>query len=552
MPRLRTGFCIGAFGLLACCVTPLAAESTPSLLSDSGEGCLRRLPPVASAQRGPSQSPLPSVMQGQPIPTWAPERDASPILAQDDTATELAHYQESAADEATPEGTRPVPGRTDTVTKKKDEFPNFKITGFTQLDGGWYWQSPNNKATVGDAQDGVGFRRARLAAYGRAAENTNWQLEMDFATAGRPSFFDTFLEQMEVPALGNVRIGQFVQPFSIDSMSGFRNLPFLERSLPFLAFVPFRRVGLMAYDLSPDEMTNWGVSVFKTGAFNNAPLGDDRFASDIGDVGGYSMSTRVSHLMYYDPLAEDRYLWLVGAGYDYSQMTENDAALSGTPGNAGGGPSPFFQTRVLPEFGTLGYPENGSTFGTAVNGTPIFIDSGRYAAQSFNLWGLETLWQSGPWSVQSEWMGMSVNSVVGPIFYNGAYAEVMYRITGETRVYDKKTAALKNPVPFTDFISMKPGGVCGWGAWEVCARWSFVNIHNPEELQGHYYNPTTNTYDARGGAGNGTLNDLTFGVTWFLNAHSKLQFNYIHAMLDNVVRADSTANLFVTRAQVDW
>jgi phosphate-selective porin OprO/OprP len=549
---IRTGLlCCLALALQVTCLTlPVRAQSSPSLLSPNGK-FLERLPPVSPDDRLASAAPT----NGQVIPSWLGVNPASPNAAKD---AALVHYQESAADEATPQGVNPVPGMTDTSgikkkdDKKKEEFPNFKLTGFTQLDGGWYSQSPNNMTTVGDAQDGVGFRRARLAAYGKAAEMTNWQIEMDFATAGRPSFFDVFLEQMEVPALGNVRIGQFVQPFSIDSMSGFRNLPFLERSLPFLAFVPFRRVGLMAYDLSLDEMTNWAVSVFKTGGYNNAPLGDDRFATDIGDIGGYSFTTRLSHLLYYDPHAEDRYLWLVGGGYDFSQMTQNDAAGSGAPGNAGGGPSPFFQSRVLPEFGSLGYPENSSPFGNAANGTPIFIDSGRYAAESFNLWGLETMWQTGPWSAQSEWMAMMVNSAVGPIFYNGAYFEVMYRLTGETRVYDKKTASLKNPVPYTDFISAKPGGIWGWGAWEIAGRWSFVNIHNPDDLNGHYYNAVTNTYTANGGNGNGTLNDLTLGVTWFLNQHAKLQFNMIHAMLDNVVTGNSTANLFVTRAQVDW
>jgi phosphate-selective porin OprO/OprP len=62
---------------------------------------------------------------------------------------------------------------------------------------------------------------------------------MDFAAAGRPSFFDNYVEQEQLPILGAVRIGQYLQPFSVDAMSGFRNLPFL-------AFVPFRRVGAMA------------------------------------------------------------------------------------------------------------------------------------------------------------------------------------------------------------------------------------------------------------------------------------------------------------------
>src|SRR5262249_7650548 len=159
---------------------------------------------------------------------------------------------------------------------------------------------------------------------------------------------------------------------------GFRHLPFLERSLPFLAFVPFRRVGVMSSNWNDDQSTVWANSVFRTGGFNNAPLGDDRFGLDIGDVGGFSYSTRLTHLMYYDDLATDRYLWELGGSFDYSRITQNDAVGSGTSGNAGGGPSPYYQSKVLPEFGLLGYPENSANFGSAVNGTPIFVDSGRY------------------------------------------------------------------------------------------------------------------------------------------------------------------------------
>jgi hypothetical protein len=188
--------------------------------------------------------------------------------------------------------------------KKANTFPTFKMTGFLQLDSAYYSQTPLNIATVGNAQDGTGFRRARLAVQGKVAEMTNYQLEMDFATAGRPSFFDNYLEQENIPILGDVRVGQFLQPFSVDAMSGFRNLPFLERSLPFLAFVPFRRVGAMASNASEDDMTHWAYSVFHTGGFNNAPLGDDRYATDFGDVGGYSFSTRITHLLYYDEHAQ--------------------------------------------------------------------------------------------------------------------------------------------------------------------------------------------------------------------------------------------------------
>lgn len=449
--------------------------------------------------------------------------------------------------------------RDDADEQKANTYPTFKTTGFLQLDTVFYSQSQKNINTVGDGQDGTGFRRARFAVGGKVAEFTQYQLEVDFATAGRPSFFDNYVEQGNVPYFGDIRIGQYLQPFSVDAMSGFRNLPFLERSLPFLAFVPFRRVGIMSSNATEDDMTHWAFSLFRTGGFNNAPLGDSLFATDTGDIGGYSFSTRITQLLYYDDYAEDRFLWHIGASYDYSQLGGNDAlgAAAGLNNNLGT-PAPFYQSRVLPEFGPLGQPQLNQSFGpapggtSAANGTPIFVDSGKYQANNFQLFGLETVYQYGAFSFQSEYMGTSVESVVGQIYYHGAYAEAMYRLTGEHRLYDKKMAALKNPVPFADFIPLKADGVRGWGAWEIAGRWSFVDIRNPSKLDGHYYNSATNTFTGTSKAGNGTLNDTTLGLTWFLNYHTKVQFNWIHTFLDNSQKGFSNADLFVSRVQVDF
>ncbi|MGC4005294.1 MAG: porin [Pirellulales bacterium] len=437
------------------------------------------------------------------------------------------------------------------AAEKPITFPNFKMTGFLQLDSAFYSQDALNRSIVGDAQDGTGFRRARLAVAGNVAPFTAYQLEVDFATAGRPSFFDCFVEQSNIEYLGAVKIGQFCQPFSVDSLTGFRNLTFLERSLPFLAFVPFRRVGIQSSNLSTDESTAMAVSCYRTGGFNNAPLGDDRYATDFGDIGGFSMSTRLTHLLQYDDLAEDRYLWHVGGSYNYSQLGANDAIGSGTTGNAGS-PRPFYQARTTPEFGVLGYSEFSQPFGVAVNGTPVFVDSGRYEANNFNLFGLETVYQNGAWGFTSEYMVTVVDSVVGPITYDGAYAQLAYRLTGEHRVYDKKLGTLGKLVPFADFIPLKRDGVAGWGAWEVAAHYSYVDIQNPGTLDGHYYSAASNSFTGTSKAGNGYLQDTTLGLTWFLNTHTKIQLNWIHAMLDNTAHGYSDADLFVSRVQVDF
>jgi len=99
---------------------------------------------------------------------------------------------------------------------------------------------------------------------------------------------------------------------------------------------------------------------------------------------------------------------------------------------------------------------------------------------------------------------------------------------------------------------LKSGEIRGWGAWEIAGRWSVVQLNNPEELDGHYYNSVTNSFDTTNKAGNGVLNDTTLGLTWFLNAHTKLQLNWIHAMLRNTAKGYSSADLFVSRIQVDF
>ena len=508
------------------------------------------LPPVVPVPAGPLNSPSGASLIPTATTSLAPA--PAPFGVQPAAAQQPEGYtNDNVADGQTPGGEQrlsQLETAFDAFERQLEreagatKFPSAKLTGFTQLDNYFMQQSRNNIATVGDGQNGLGFRRARLAVLGNVAQFTAYQLEVDFATAGRPSFFDCFVEQDEIPWFGAVRVGQYLQPFSVDAMSGFRHLPFMERSLPFLAFVPFRRVGAMASNKSEDEMTYWAYSIFKTGGFNNAPLGDSRFATDIGDQGGVSFSTRITQLLFYDEPSDGRYLWHVGGAYNFSSLT----------GNLGNGPRPFYQARTGPEFGPIGdgIETSPPTFGpvsyAASNFTPPnFVDTGRFRAHSFNLLGFETVFQNGPFNLQSEFMVTEVNSIAGPVWYTGAYVEVMYRLTGEQRGYDKRLAALKNPVPFTDFISLRRG-IVGLGAWEVAARLSYIDLRNPGRLQPSMYVQNTNN------SGNGTLTDLTLGGTWFLNYHTKVQFDWVYAMLDNSQRGNSVASNYVSRVQVDF
>ncbi|TWT46685.1 hypothetical protein Pla111_17860 [Botrimarina hoheduenensis] len=87
------------------------------------------------------------------------------------------------------------------------KFPSVAVTGFFQADAIWFAQDDANIGAVGDAQDVADFRRARLAAKGKVAENVDYMMEYDFAFPGRPSFMDVYVDLADVSRFGHLRIG---------------------------------------------------------------------------------------------------------------------------------------------------------------------------------------------------------------------------------------------------------------------------------------------------------------------------------------------------------
>ena len=77
----------------------------------------------------------------------------------------------------------------------------------------------------------------------------------------------------------------------------------------------------------------------------------------------------------------------------------------------------------------------------------------------------------------------------------------------------------------------KPGE--GIGAWEILGRISHIDLNDA-------------------GVNGRRLTDFTVGCNWYWNRYTKIQFNWIHSRLDDVVFGDSVANAFAVRAQLDF
>jgi phosphate-selective porin OprO/OprP len=396
-------------------------------------------------------------------------------------------------------------------------YPNVALHGVFQADFGWFHQDANSLATFGRIQDGADFRRARLQANGAVTENVNYFIQFDFAFPGRPTFTDLWMEMIDLPFLGAVRIGQWKEPFSLEVVSSFRYTTFAERSLLFQSFTPFRHIGMGFYNHADNLRATWAASAFRSG--------QDQFGGSISTDGGWSGAGRVTGLPWYDEAADGRYYLHLGSAYWFNSPPHHIHRFRTIP-------EYFIGENIPGDIGTSLQAVPG-----ALNGTPFFVDTGPLlGVNHVQTFGGEVLWVHGPWSVQSEAMVALVNRRDQPNdMFSGMYAQVGYFLTGEHRPYDRKAGAIDRIIPFENFFWVRtPGGPClGKGAWEVASRFSHVHL-NDNDVVG------------------GTLTDWTMGVNWYINPYCKIQANYIRAFLNHRRTGRSDTDIFGLRAQVDF
>jgi phosphate-selective porin OprO/OprP len=391
-------------------------------------------------------------------------------------------------------------------------YPSVTVNGVFQSDAGWIHQDSNSETQYGQIQDGADFRRARLSAKGSVTELTNYFFQMDFGFFGRPTFTDVWVEQTKVPFFGNVRIGQWKQPFGLETVSSFRYTTFMERSVLFQPFTPFRHIGIGFYDHSDDLSNTWAASVFRSG--------QDQFGGTLSSDGGYGTAERLTWVPVWDRDGKN-YVHL-GVGHFFNAPPEDTINF-----------------RTIPEFfvGANGPGAVGSS-GQAVpggsNGTPFFVATGPLASVPYyNVLGSELLWVEGPFSLQSEAMVNLVNQNGVNSALPRAYAQAGYFLTGEHRPYDRKTGTIDRVIPKSNLTFAGTNCNPGLGAWEVAGRWSWLDL-NDNAIQG------------------GTIVDYTAGVNWYWNPYTKMVFNYVHSISDSPVLPQSQTDMFGVRAQLDF
>jgi len=389
--------------------------------------------------------------------------------------------------------------------------------GRIHIDAAHFEQDADNRATVGPALSGFDLRRARFGFEGEGLDTYFYRFDIDFASLDggtnntlssneRPVIVDAYLDTLHLPRIGNLRIGRFREPFGLDRLDSTHDLPFLERALPTNALVPFRNLGVMAYDWNDSETATWAYGLFTENS--------NSYGESLPRIGGVAATARATWLPWYDEPSGGRYLLHLGASYSYRLVSNH---------------------RV--RFGTV--PEVGVKQVTSVGilQTPRFVNTPIIDMLDYHVAGVEAATNLGSLSLQGEYTFVSGNQIDNPnLFFHGGYLEAMYYLTGEHRNYLRKQGVHGALQLHNRFFRVKTdeGIESAWGAWEATARVSTIDL-NSSNING------------------GRLTDLTLGLNWYYSTRSRIMFNYIHPFLKaqglNTTVTNSNANIFAVRYQ---
>lgn len=354
------------------------------------------------------------------------------------------------------------------VTSPEGRF-KFKVGGRIQADWNVFDQD------ITPLGDGMELRRARLKAQGTMYKDFKFKLEVNFDPDGKVIVTDGWLSYQGFKPLGLplvLTFGHQKVPFSQQSMTSSNWQVFQERSMQD-AFIDNpamgrRRLGAVAHSYGERWMVSAGV--FGEGI-------------DYPDDQNESFGT-AGRLLFY-PFIQERKLLTVGGAVYYRDWRRHDK-------DAGNYKDLRFDAR----------PE------AHIAGAKLINTGWMGPIDDTIMYNVEISGVLGSFHAQGEYTGSSVRRVGEEnLSFGGWYVQAGYFLTGENRVYDRKTGKYKRVVPH----SMVGDG--GFGAWEVAARYSEMDLIS-------------------GNIAGGKERNVTLGLNWWLNRSFMIRLNYVYANPD--------------------
>ena len=395
------------------------------------------------------------------------------------------------------------------IVSRRENF-RLKIGGKFIVDGGYIEADKELEGAFPDLEGyGGDFRSLSVTAVGTIRplsalkersyapyDAVAFKLEIDFANVREVK--DIWLRFPGIPLLGYFTFGHMKEPFSLERQTSITNTTFMEWALPNEAFAPGRNIGIMfGKPVLNERMTLAAGGFLNTGSFSDVGEASNRMS----EANGYNLTARVTGLPWY---AEEG-ARLVHLGLSYSHGARNDKDEDDR-----------VQFRARPE--------------SRITDERL-VDTGFFFTDNVDLINPELAIVLGPFSLQGEYFHTFTNAdgKGDPEFW-GFYLYGSFFITGENRNYSTSRGIFARVRPKRNFRPLKGG----WGAWELGARFSYIDL---------------NDKDIRGGR----ERNITAGLNWYLSPNFRFMFNYVRANVKDraVPQIDNgRAHIFQARFQV--
>ena len=364
------------------------------------------------------------------------------------------------------------------------------FTGDIQFDSGGYINFHPDSKVVGpqELSDGVNARRARIGVTGTAAGNWGFALVYDAGNSQDTAPKGIETAQLIYSGLSGAafELGYSNTFFTLDQSTSSNDTLFLERASPSNIATNFN---------TGDARTNAGVRFFGdrywVGGYLTGPASGDSHTLTAERFGAFE---RVAVQAF----KGDGYSVHLGVGVDQllqapnsGNGTANAVSLSDQP-ELRVDPTTFLNTGTI---GTLANPVTG--------GWVLDLES---AATWRNLF-----YQGEYYDYHVDRRGLHNDQ------FDGWYGQVSWTLTGESHAYNPQAASYFRIAPKNPF-SIAQGG---WGAWELAARYSYVNLNSNFE-------PGTSLVGAPAAVDGGQQRAATQGLNWYPNDMVRFLVDYSH------------------------
>jgi phosphate-selective porin OprO/OprP len=326
-----------------------------------------------------------------------------------------------------------------------------------QLDGAAY--ETDGEGTTQDQ----GVRRARLYTSGLFFLWVPIAYKLEAEVTDEDFYIrESYVWLSEIPYVQNLKVGHFKAPMTLEGLTSSTDLLFLERAAPVEAFNPGILFGIQPAGMSEDKRRTWAIGWFADGGQNDVSEASRSPSRAIG---------RLTWLPRQEEGADGVNLIHVGLSGQYLYSDRHEVQFRSRPEN-------YFAPRV--------------------------VDTGTLDAEQAASWGVELAVQSGPLSVQSEFLQAVVDRIDDSnLVFQGSYIAASWLLTGESRPYKNASGVFGRVKPRREFSL----GQRSFGAWELVTRISRLDL---------------DSHDVQGG----TMGLVTVGLNGYLSDRVRIAVDY--------------------------